>query len=152
MVLDPEGIEVLAEGILPRTDQKPACAVRFASLSVAFGFGEGCGEQVAAVLDDLPECILAQKKFVLIDPLKPQGKRRVLGVRKPFLGWRLDRSGGEPGGEDHADPRDESTPKTITLAVHGATLRGNELSKARQTAAFIRHVASGPNESAGGGI
>ncbi len=78
---------------------------------------------MAAVLDDLPECIIAQKKFVLIDPLEPRRKRRVLGVRKPFLGRRLDCSGGEPRGEDHADPHDESTPKTISLAVHGATLR-----------------------------
>ncbi len=33
---------------------------------------EGCGEQVAAILDDLPKCILAQQKLVLIDPLKPR--------------------------------------------------------------------------------
>ena len=100
--LDPEFLQVIAKHLLSRTELGAALAVGPSPLAVALGLGERGREQVAAVLDDPTERVIALQQFVLIDPLESLGQSRILSVREPLLRTCTDRYGEvQP---DHDDP------------------------------------------------
>ncbi len=85
--------QVRLEVDFARSLEPLSASVEFSSLAVALGFGERCGEQVPAVLNDLAKRVFSFEKFVFVDPFESIREGWVLSRGKTLLGLRWEGPG-----------------------------------------------------------